>query len=146
MGRRLLAVALLIPLALLISGCKDPYGASVKAGADVADGVAQGLKTVLSLQQQGTITSAEAISAAGYFEFANKADEAYLSCVSTAHANGNKPGTYTACIQSFNTTLNNPQQLVLIHVKDASASQTITTIVNGLATGLTSLQTALGGA
>jgi hypothetical protein len=144
--RQRLAVLPLLTLLLVISGCKDPYGASAKAGADVAAGVTQGLNTVQQLQVQGVITAQEALNVAGYLEFANKADEAFLSCAKTAHTNGDKPGTYTACAQVFNTTLNNSQQLALIHVGNTNASQTITTIVNGITTGVTALETALGGA
>lgn len=146
MTRRLVVTAVLLLAALGVNGCKDPYGASAKVGADVAASVTSGLSTVQQLQAQGVITSQEALNVAGYLEFVNKADEAFLSCVKVAHAAGNKPGTYTSCAQGFNTTLNNPQQLALIHVSNPTASQTVTTIVNGITTGVTALETALGGA
>lgn len=136
---------LLIPL-LLVIGCKDPYGASAKAGADIATGIAQGMSTVNALVQQNTITVTEAVGVLGYLEFANKADEAFLTCAQTAHTNGNKAGTYTACIQTFNSTINTPAQLTLIHVANASASQTVSTIVNGITTAVSAIAAGLGGA
>lgn len=131
---------------LLLVGCKDPYGASAKAGADIGTGIAQGMNTVSQLQQQGTISAAEALNVLGYLEFANKGDEAFISCVQTAHTAGNKAGTYTACAQAFNTTLNNPTELALIKVSNSAASANISTIVNTITTAVAAVETALGGA
>lgn|SRR5690348_2070220 len=141
-----LAVLAALGFCIAIAGCKDPYGGCAKAGADIAQGVSTGLATVASLQQQGEITSAEALNVAGYLEFVNKGDEAFLSCVQTAHINGNKPGTYTACTATFNTTLNTPAELALVKVGNATASATINTIVTGFSTAVTLIQTQLGGA
>lgn len=137
----------LLPLLVLFAlvGCKDPYGATSKAGADIATGIAQGMNTVSSVAQQGSITPAEALNVLGYLEYANKADEAFLTCIQIAHTNGNKAGTYTACAQAFNSTLNTPAQLALIHVSNTTASQNITVIVNGITAASAAITTALGG-
>ena len=134
---------LLVPLLLLI-GCKDPYGACVKADADIAQAVNAGLATVTQLNQQGLITNTEALNVAGYFEFVNQGDEAFGTCAQAAHkAPG--AGVYTACVTTFNTTLNNPAKLALIHVNNPNASATINAIVAGFNTAVTALSTALGG-
>lgn len=140
--KKFLAVAI---LAITLAACSDPYGASAKAGADIATGIASGLQTVQQLQASGAITAAEALNVAGYLEFANQGDEAFLTCVQTAHTSGSKSGTFTACATAFNSTLNNPTQLALVHVGNTNASQTISTIVNGITTGVTLVITALGG-
>jgi hypothetical protein len=131
---------------LLLAGCKDPYGASAKAGADIANGIAAAFSTVAQLQQQNTITAAEALNVAGYLKFSNDADKAFLSCVQAAHTNGNKAGTFTACAQTFNMALNTPTETALIHVGNAQAQGTITAIVNGLTAGVSAVVTGLGGA
>jgi len=141
--RRILAVAF---LAIALVGCKDPYGASAKAAADIGTGIAAGMSTLSGLEQQGLITPAETLNVAGYLEYANKGDEAFITCIDTAHTSGSKPGTFTACAQAFNTTLNNPTQLALIHVSNAKASQTVTVIVNGITTAVSSIIAGLGGA
>ena len=135
-------VALLAIVALC--GCKDPYGACVKADADIGQAISAGLATVTQLQQQGTITKQEALNVAGYLEFANQGDEAFGTCAQAAHTSP-KAGAFTTCATTFNTTLNSPAALQLVHVSNASASQTITTIVTGITTGLTALLAGLGG-
>jgi hypothetical protein len=127
-------------------GCKDPYGASVKAGNVIAASVTAGLQTVASLQQSGTITTQEAISVAGYIDFVNKGDEAFLTCAASAHAAPKTPGAYTACATTFAGVVNNPQNLLLIKVSNPSAQGTISTIANGFATAVTAISTSLGGA
>lgn len=137
---------LVLAIAFALVGCKDNYGACAKAGADIAQGVASGLSTVQQLQAQGEISAAEALNVAGYLEFVNKGDEAFLTCIQTAHMGGNKPGTYTACVTAFNTTLNTPAELALIKINNATASATINTIVTGFTTGLALVETNLKGA
>ena len=137
---------LLFTVAIVFIGCKDVYGACAKASDDIADTITQADKTILQLQQMGELTQAEALNVAGYFEFVNKANEGFQSCIATAHSGGNKPGTYTACAGIFNTTLNNPQETALIHVSDAKASATITGIVDTVQTAVTAIQSQLGGA
>ncbi len=142
--KRLLAVAL---LSIALIGCSDPYGSSVKAGADIANGIATGMQTVGALQRQGTITAPQALNVLGYLEFANKGDEAFLTCAQTAHTNGNKAGTYTACAQAFNSTLNTPAELALVKLNgNAAAAQTVNTIVNGITSAAQAIITGLGGA
>lgn len=137
-----------VPMILLLAltGCKDPYGACAKAGADVGSAITQGFSTVTALEQEGQITPAEALNVAGYLKFANDGDKAFISCVGFAHTNGNKPGTYTSCAQTFNAALNTPAEVALIHVGNAKAQQTITVIVNGLTAGATAIVSGLGGA
>jgi hypothetical protein len=138
---------LIVPALIVLSfiGCKDPYGACVQGSSVTAQAISQGMTTVDALRKQGTITVAEESQALDYMEFANKADGAFLSCAQEAHTNGNKAGTYTACANTFNTALNNPTELALLHVSNASASQTLNTIVLGLTAGVNSLVAALGG-
>lgn len=147
-GNMKLLLRLALPLAfcLMLAGCKDPYGGCAKAGADIAQGVSAGLATVTSLEQQGEITPSEALNVGNYLEFANKADEAFLTCVSVAHTSGNKPGTYTACVSTFSTTLNTPAELALVKVSNTTASTTINTIVTGFTTATALIQSQLGGA
>lgn len=140
------SVLIVSVLALALCGCKDPYGGCAKAGADIAQGVSAGLSTVSSLHQQGEITSAEALNVAGYLEFVNKGDDAFLACVHTAHIGGNKPGTYTACVTTFNQALNTPSELALVKVSNAQATTTINAIVTGFNTAIVAIQSALGGA
>ena len=144
MKRYFLAVAL--SCCLISTGCRDPYGACVKAGADIATGIAQGYSSVDQIRMQGLITPAEELNVAGYLKFANDGDKAFLSCVQTAHTNGNRAGTYTACAQNFNAALNNPQELALIHVSNTSAPPVINAIVNGLTAGVAAVISGLGGA
>lgn len=139
-------IAVLALLCIACFGCSDdPYTLSSKAGADIASGITQAMNTVAQLQQQHTITNQEALNALGYFEFANRGDEAFLACASTAHAGGNKPGTYTACAQTFNAALNNPDDLALIHVSNSTALTTISNAVKALAAGVAQIQSSLGG-
>lgn len=137
---------LVMALVLTLAACSDPYGACVKADADIAQGISAGLKTVTQLQQAGTISAAEALNVAGYLEYANQADEAFGKCVQAAHTAGSKAGAFTGCANIFNSTLNNPAQLALVHVSNSSAAQTISTIITGITTGVTGVIAALGGA
>ena len=139
-------LTLLVVSVLLCAGCTDPYGSCAKAGADIASGISQGFNTIVQLQQQGLITQAEEADVAGYLKFANDGDKAFLSCVTAAHTNGNKVGTYTACANTFNLALNTPAELALLHVNNATASTTISTIVNGLTAASKAITAGLGGA
>lgn len=140
-----LAAALFIS-AISLAGCKDPYGATSKAGEDIAAGITQGMQTVSQLAMSGTITPSEALSTLGYLEFANQGDEAFLACVGGAHNGGNKVGTYTFCANAFNSTLNTPAELALIHISNTSASATVNGIVKGLSAAVNLIVTQLGGA
>lgn len=140
-------IALALPmLLLLLTACADPYGSCVKAGAAIGSAIGQGMNTVANLAQQGTITPTEALNVLGYLEFANKGNEAFLTCVSAAHTAGNKAGSFTACATAFNSTLNTPAELALIHVSNTTASQTVSTIINGVTTATAAIAAALGGA
>lgn len=141
-----IASVLLLLCCTLTLGCKDPYGACVKAGADIGAGIGQGMHTVDQIRQQGLISTAEESNVIGYLEFANKGNEAFLSCASTAHNLGNKAGSFTACANGFNVSLNSPAELAMIKISNPSASQQISTIINGVTTGVTAVVTALGGA
>lgn len=141
----LIAIAALVAL-LGVAGCKDPYGACAKAGADIASGIGKGMTTVQDLEAQGVISATEAINVLGYLEYANKADEAFLSCVASAHGAIAKSGAFTTCAQTFNLTLNNPTQLALIHVNDSAASSTVSLIVQGVTAGVTAIVSGLKGA
>ena len=136
--------AVLAALLVLIS-CKDPYGSCVKASADIGNTIAQGMKTVDAFRVEGVISVQEESNVLDYLEFANKADASFLSCVQTAHAGGAKAGTFTACAQGFNTALNNPQELALLHVSNPQGSANVSTIVNGITTAVGLILTGLGG-
>jgi hypothetical protein len=131
---------------LLLSGCRDPYGSSAKAGGDIASGIAAAFSTIDQLRVQQTITPTEELSVAGYLKYANDADKAFLTCVSIAHDNGNKAGTYTACAQTFNSSINTPAELALVKVNNPSASNAVNLIVNGLTAGVKAIISGLGGA
>jgi hypothetical protein len=135
---------LIIPL-LLLTGCKDPYGASEKAAADIGTGIATGMKTVDNLRVSGVISLQEETSVLGYMKFANDANGAFGICAQAAHVAGNKAGSFTACAQVFATTLNNPTELALIHVNNPQAQAEITNIANGITVGVSAILAALGG-
>ena len=137
---------LVIPLLLLLTACSDPYGACVKAGADIGTGIGQGMHTVDQLRVAGVISPSEESNVLGYLKFANDGDKAFLVCVQAVHTAGAKGVSFTSCAQDFNTSLNNPSELLLIHVNSQVASQNISVIINGIATGISSLEAALGGA
>lgn len=138
----------LVPLAVFLiaapGGCKDPYGASVKAGADIATGIGDAMKTVDTLRVSGLISVQEESNVLGYFKFANVADEAFLTCAKNVHTTPGV-GSYTACAQTFTTTLANPQQLALIHVNNPDAAAQISTAVNSVTSGINLVVAALGG-
>ena len=144
--RQSVLIGLLVGCMLFLPACQDAYGASAKAGADIAQSITGGFNTVTQLQQQGLISKAEALNVAGYLEFANKADEAFLSCIAAAHNSGSKTGSFTACASAFNVQLNNPQELALLHISNAQASQNISIVVNGVTTAVTAIITGLKGA
>lgn len=144
--RSLSAVLLAMVLIFGATACSDAYGASVKAGANIAAGITAGDNTVLQLEQAGTITKSEAVNVLGYLEFANKADEAFLTCATTAKATGSAKGSFSACTVAFANTLNNPQELALLHIVNPQSQATVTAIVNSISTGVSLLATALGGA
>lgn len=129
-----------------VAGCKHPYQACLKASIDIGTGIAQGMKTVDGLRQQGIITAAEESSLLDYLEFANKSDGAFLTCADTAQTAGSKSGAFTSCATTFNTSLNNPTELALLHVSNPQASQNVTTIINGITTGVQAVIAGLGGA
>lgn len=139
-------LALCLIAAIALVGCKDPYGASAKASADITAGITAAMQTTAGLAQQKIISAPEAVNVLGYLEFANRGNEGFETCIGTAHSGGDKLGTYTACAQAFNTALNNPSELALIKVTNSAASQTITGLVNGLTTATAAIVSALGGA
>ena len=145
MFKRIFTVGALFACLLLI-GCKDPYGASAKAGADITSGIAQGMNTVAGLETQGQISGAEAANILGYLEFANKQDEAFLTCVAAAHAAGGVKGSYTACVTAFAATINSPSELALIHVNNPDAQANVEAVVNGITSAVAAINAALGGA
>jgi len=138
-------LAVLAVLVIALAGCKDPYGASEKAAADIGASIGAGMKTVDSLRVAGVITPQEETSVLGYLKFANDANGAFGNCASQAHAAGNKAGAFTACAQTFLTTLNTPSELALIRVGNPQAQQEIQTIVTGVITGVNAVIAALGG-
>lgn len=139
-------IAVLALLCIACVGCNDPYGASSKAGADIASGITSAMNMTAGLQKQGTISTQEALNVLGYFEFANRADEAFLSCVRLAHTNGNKVGTYTACASTFNTALNTPADLALIKVGNSAALNDINLAVKSITDAVNAILSGLGGA
>lgn len=130
----------------LLIGCKDPYGACVTASSAIAQSIATGMQQTFNLQKQGIISAQEESNLLDYFEFANKADGAFLTCATEAHTNGSKAGTYTACAQTVNTSLNNPTEVALLHVANPQATTTVSLTVNAVLAGISTLTAALGGA
>ena len=142
--KKVLAITL-FGLALFVGGCKDPYGACEKAAADIGNGIAAGMKTVDALRVSGQISTQEETTVLGYMKFANDANGAFGSCAQAAHLAGNKAGSFTACATAFSQTLNNPQELALIHVNNPQAQAEITTVANGVTAGVSAVLAALGG-
>jgi hypothetical protein len=103
------------------------------------------MKTVDQLRVSGVITPQEETNILGYLKFANDGDGAFLSCTSAAKTAGSRAGAFTACAQGFLRTLNNPNELALIHVGNASAQQEVTIVVNGVITGVNAVIIALAG-
>lgn len=145
MKNRILAGVFLVLFSIGIAGCKDPYGTCIKADSDIAQGVSSAFATIQQLQSQGLISAAEAVNVAGYFEFANQADEAFGVCVQAAYVAGSTAGAYTACASTFNTALDSPAELALIHVSNPTTQAKINTMVTGISTGVSLVITALGG-
>jgi hypothetical protein len=143
---KLLRIATVVLLAVSLAGCKDPYGASEKAAADIGTGIASGMKTVDQLRVDGLITVAEETQVLGFLKFANDANGAFGSCAQQAHNAGGKGGAFTACAQTFQAALSNPAELALIRVTNQNAQATIQSIVSGAVTGITTLISSLGGA
>ena len=135
----------LLGLVLFVAGCKDPYGACEKTAADIGNGITSGMKTVDGLRVSGLITVQEETQVLGYMKFANDANGAFGTCAQAAHTAGDKAGSFTACATAFSQTLNNPQELALIHVSNPQAQAEITTIANGVTAGVSAVLAALGG-
>lgn len=130
---------------LFISGCKDNYGACVKAGYDIASGISTAMQSVDLAEQAGYMTQAEERNVVGYLEFANQADKVFVSCAQTVHESKSKAASFTGCAQQLEDTLNNPANLALIKVGNAAQQQNITTIVNTMLKAVGDLITGLGG-
>lgn len=131
-------------LAVMLAGCSNPYGACVKGGADVANGIKAAMTTVDDIHNAGLISGAEEGHILDYLKFANDADGAFLTCAATAHTAGVK-GSFTACATGFSSALNNPTELALIHVGNPKEQATVTSIINGIIAGVNAIIAALGG-
>ncbi len=142
---KLVGMAVLVMAAVLTAGCKDPYGASEKAAADIGNGIAAGMKTVDGLRVAGLISVQEETNVLGYLKFVNDGNGAFGVCAQAAHMAGSEAGSFTACAQAFSQTLNNPQELALIHVNNPQAQAEVTTIANGVTAGVSAILAALGG-
>ena len=145
MTKRKLLGAMLLPLLLMVGGCKDSYGACEKGALDVGNGIAAGMKSVDQLRVAGAISVNEETDVLNYLEFANKANGAFATCAQQAHTAGSKAGAYTACATTFQTALANPQMLLMIHVSNPTAQQNVQVIINSVNTGIAAVLTALGG-
>lgn len=143
-NRKILPLLAALVLAVAVAGCKDPYGACVKAGNTIATGINQSMKTVDQTRSNGLITAQEETSVLNYLEFANHANGDFLRCSASAHT-ASKAGAFTACAQTFLNDLNNPQQLALIHVSNSTGQQEVSAVVNAITTGVSTVVTSLGG-
>jgi hypothetical protein len=136
-----------VVLAVLpLVACTDNYKACSQVGQTIATTVTSADNTVLSLAKSGAISTQESIDVLGYLAFANQSDESFLRCAKTAHTNGNVVGSYTACVNAFIGQLNTPSELALIHVSNANSQAQVQTIITGIQSGITLLQSSLGGA
>jgi hypothetical protein len=133
-------------LCLFLIGCKDPYGACVKASADIGTGIAQGMKTVDTMRVNGQITSAEESNVLDYLEYANGADRAFLTCSQAVHTSGAKAGSFTACASTFSVSLAAPDKLALLHVSNPNSEQNIMLTIQAVSTAVNAIVSALGGA
>jgi len=132
-------------LTVALAGCKDNYGACEKAALDIGNGVTAGMKTVDGLRVSGLISVQEETNVLGYLKFINDADAAFGACAQQAHTAGSAAGSYTACVQTFQTALTSPSELALIHVSNPQAQQNIQLIMNSVNTGITAILAAMGG-
>lgn len=137
---------LILPLALLLGGCKSPYDACVKGGNAIAQSIKAAMPTIDTARAQGLMSAQEESNVEDFLEYANKADGAFLTCAKTAKANGNQPGTYTACASAFSTALASPAELTLITVTNPQTQQTINGIVDAIKGGIATVAASLGGA
>jgi hypothetical protein len=137
--------ALVLSIALLFAtgfgGCKDPYGASAKVGADIGTGIAEGMKTVAAMT---SISVQDRSRALDILEFVNLGDKGFIACVDSAHSTGGS-GTFTSCANGFNTYLNNPAALSLVGISDTNASQQVSGVIKTVTAAVGSLIAALGG-
>jgi hypothetical protein len=136
---------LTIVLAVGLVACSDPYGLSVKAGADVAVSISQGMQTVDQLRVQTLITPQEESRVLDYLEFANLTNSAYLTCVQNAHTAGTKTGAFTQCAQVFVNAISAPDKLALVRIVNPSAQQTVIGIANTAINTIKSVVALLGG-
>jgi hypothetical protein len=137
---------ILIPLLglLMCTGCTDNYGAALKAHNDISTGIASSMNTVDNFRKDGVVTPQEESNILDYLEAANKANEVFLSCSVTVHGS-NTAGGYTACGEAFITTLSSPQEQALLHVANPAGLTAVTTIAQGIITGVNSVIVAFGG-
>ena len=136
--------AIALSMVLVLVGC-DAYKASSKAGQVVATTVTNGFQTILIMQKDGEISTQEALNLAGYLEFANLQDEAFLSCSKIAHTNGNVSGSYTACATTFLSNMSQPSELALIHVSNPKSQANVQTIVSAISSAISIYQNSIGG-
>ena len=137
---------LLLVVPLLLLGCtQSGYTISVKAGSDIATGINAGMTAIDQTRINGLISASEELQVLGFLKYANDADAAFFSCSTAANTAGSKAGTFTACAMVFNSALNNPTELALIHVSNPTAQATINTLIQGILTGVNAVITALGG-
>jgi hypothetical protein len=135
--------AIVVALALTLTGCKDAYGTAAKLYQDVSVTIGQASTTVNQFQIDGTVTVAENRTIQGYLLSLNSINGTYASCVKVAHASTTAVGGFTACANTLNKAMSDPAMLATLHISNAKAqgelqgvSQTITTLVTTTLTAL----------
>ena len=152
------AVAFLLAVAALLAACGpknisanpptqggDAYTYCVKAASTTAIAINKAMPLIDQTRQNGLISTQEETAILGYFKFANDADSAFLTCVQAAHSGGGVAGAFTACANTFTASLNNPQELALIHVSNSAGQANVNAIVQGVVAAVNLIVTNLGG-
>jgi len=147
MLKRFASSALLLALALSVAfaaGCKDPYGACVKASSTVATAIAQAYPAIDADRQSGLLTVSQELKFDGFLNVANTLNGQFQTCVSGVHSAKGAAASYAGCAQTFANGVSNASELANLNIVNASEQAKITAIAQSISTGLQALITSLG--
>lgn len=131
--RRFLALALLLPLLLVINGCpKDPYTAAMAGSKDVSDAVAGVLPVLQELERDKSISIAQTNEVLEYLIKVTKANQSFRVSVKQVHTSG-QTGTvgYLNAADVFLLVVQN-QQIVNLPPKIQPYLTAIETAIHGI--------------
>ena len=143
--RRLTAIALVLPLVLLLSGCpKDPYVASMAASSDVSNVVADAISITSQLQADNLITNQEVAGIASYLGSITTLNQTFRNSVKQIHSSGvTGKAQYLAAAQTFVTNATNTETLQALRIVNPAAQKKVQIFVRAINTALTGIQTAI---